>query len=38
MAMVDSLPDPIRVTARVTQVLERYQVPYFIGGSPASTL
>lgn len=36
--MVDSLLDPIQVTARVTQVLERYQVPYFIGGSLASTL
>ncbi|MBN1438442.1 MAG: hypothetical protein JW929_03450 [Anaerolineales bacterium] len=31
-------PEPIAVTARVTAVLETLNVPYFIGGSLASTL
>jgi len=32
------LPEPIAVTAKVTAVLETLDVPYFIGGSLASTL
>lgn len=30
--------EPIEVTIRVTQVLEKLSIPYFIGGSLASTL
>jgi hypothetical protein len=30
--------EPIEVTIRVTQVLEKLNIPYFIGGSLASTL
>jgi hypothetical protein len=32
------LPEPIAVTAKVTSVLEKLNVPYFIGGSLASTI
>jgi hypothetical protein len=32
------LPEPIAVTLKVTQVLEGLKIPYFIGGSLASTL
>jgi len=32
------LPSPIAVTLKVTAVLEELRVPYFIGGSVASTL
>jgi hypothetical protein len=32
------LPEPIAVTAKVSSALERLKVPYFIGGSLASTL
>ena len=32
------LPEPIAVTAKVTAVLEKLKVPYFIGGSIASTI
>lgn len=32
------LPEPIAVTAKVTAIFEELNVPYFIGGSLASTL
>ena len=32
------LLEPIVVTAKVTSVLEKLAIPYFIGGSLASTL
>ena len=32
------LPAPIAVTLKVTAILEALNVPYFIGGSVASTL
>ncbi len=32
------LPEPIAVTAKVISVLEKLNVPYFIGGSLASTI
>jgi hypothetical protein len=32
------LPEPIAVTTKVTSTLEKLNVPYFIGGSLASTL
>jgi hypothetical protein len=32
------LPEPIAVTIKVTQALEKLGIPYFIGGSLASTL
>jgi hypothetical protein len=32
------LPEPIATTAKVTSVLEKLEIPYFIGGSLASTL
>lgn len=32
------LPSPIAVTAKVTKILEELRVPYFIGGSVASSL
>jgi len=38
MGNLKMLPEPIAVTAKVTAVLEKMDVPYFIGGSLASTL
>jgi hypothetical protein len=38
MGNLKMLPEPIAVTAKVTSVLEKMDVPYFIGGSLASTL
>jgi hypothetical protein len=38
MGNLEMLPEPIAVTAKVTSVLEKMDVPYFIGGSLASTL
>ena len=32
------LPEPIAVTVKVTSVLEKLNIPYFIGGSIASTI
>ena len=39
--MSDSLPesdDPIRVALLVTSVLEKLEIPYYVGGSVASTI
>jgi hypothetical protein len=38
MGNLNRLPEPIVVTAKVTSVLEKLDVAYFIGGSLASTL
>lgn len=32
------LPEPLAVTLKVTQILEKLEVPYLVGGSLASTL
>ncbi|HLE73214.1 MAG TPA: hypothetical protein VI688_03110, partial [Anaerolineales bacterium] len=35
---MNSETDPIQVTAKVTATLDRLHVPYFLGGSIASSL
>ena len=32
------LPEPIAITSKVTAVLENLSIPYFVGGSLASTI
>jgi len=38
MAGLSMDPDPLQVAAAVTSILEKLNIPYFIGGSLASTL